>query len=242
MCTFTWTAAPRRDGYDLFFNRDERHLRAVETPPDFGESERLRWLAPRDAGAGGTWLVVNAAGLTLALLNDYATPWRPAGPARSRGLLVLDLAPARDLAAVAARLAATHLAALPPFHLVAISPDATARRWHWDGAAFTTAALDSPACLSSSSFATAEVVAARLENFAALRAARAGAPSVADLAAWHRVHDPERPAHSVRMLRSDAATRSLTHVCVRPVAVLVAYETFYPSANPERVWLLPRTA
>jgi len=242
MCTFTWTAAPRRDGYDLFFNRDERHPRAVETPPAFGETDGLRWLAPRDAGAGGTWMLVNAAGLTLALLNDYATPWRPAGPARSRGLLVLDLAPARDLAAVAAGLAAVDLARLPPFHLVAVSADASARRWHWNGEKLRPETLGSPACLSSSSFATSEVVAWRLDKFNVLRAGHAGAPSPADLAAWHRVHDPERPAHSVRMLRSDAATRSLTHVCVRPVAVMVAYETFYPSANPERVWLLPLTA
>lgn len=242
MCTFTWTAASDRLGYDLFFNRDERHPRAVETPPAFGESEGLRWLAPRDPDAGGTWLVVNAAGLTLALLNDYAAPWRPTGPARSRGRLVLDLAPARDIAAVAVRLAAVALVELPPFHLVAVAPDVSARHWHWDGVAFTAGALASPACLSSSSFATAEVVDWRLENFAALRAARADAPSVADLAAWHRIHDPTRPAHSVRMARPDAATRSLIHVNVRPSAATVAYETFYPEASPVRVWTLPRPA
>jgi len=242
MCTFTWTAAPDRSGYDLFFNRDERHPRAIETPPAFGESEGLRWLAPRDPDAGGTWLVVNAAGLTLALLNDYAARWHPAGPARSRGRLVLDLAPARDIATVAERLAAVDLVELPPFHLVAVAPDASARHWHWDGVAFTAEALASPACLSSSSFATAEVVASRLENFAALRAAHAGSPAVAALAAWHRVHDPARPAHSVRMSRSDAATRSLIHVNVRPDAATVAYETFHPDPSPVRLWTLPRVA
>jgi hypothetical protein len=31
MCAVSWTS--RREGYDLFFNRDERDARATEQPP-----------------------------------------------------------------------------------------------------------------------------------------------------------------------------------------------------------------
>ncbi len=76
MCTVSWRAA--RDGYDLFFNRDELHTRAPELPPALSERDGVRFLAPRDGDHGGTWLAVNEHGLTVCLLNDYANPWRPA--------------------------------------------------------------------------------------------------------------------------------------------------------------------
>lgn len=261
MCTFTWRTssadydasvdqlreAETGSGYDLFFNRDERHQRALETPPDFGETHGVRWLAPRDPDAGGTWILVNAHGVTVCLLNDYATPWRPAGRARSRGQLVLSLAAAPDAEAIAARLAAEDLSALLPFHLIAVAPGcqtrpATARYWHWNGANLAVTALSSPACLSSSSFATAEVVGWRHARFDELLNAHHGAPDVAQLAAWHRRHDPAQPAHSVRMLRADAATRSLTQVTVCRGFAALAYEVFYPKglARTVETWRLAR--
>ena len=70
MCTVTWVHS--QAGYELFFNRDERTGRGPESPACEAETNGVRWLAPRDSDAGGTWLAVNEHGLTLGLLNGYA--------------------------------------------------------------------------------------------------------------------------------------------------------------------------
>jgi len=78
--------------------------------------------------------------------------------------------------------------------------------------------------LTSSSYAPAEVAAARLATY--LRLVRDPArPSVGDLAAFHRQHDPVAGAHSIAMSRPDAATRSTIHVSVDRNRVVLAYRS-----------------
>ncbi|MEM6455145.1 MAG: NRDE family protein, partial [Acidobacteriota bacterium] len=96
MCTATWRAAD--GGYRLLFNRDERRTRGRAHPPARHRAARdgTPYLAPTDPDGGGTWLLANAFGVTICLLNGYrldhdAGP-APAGGWRSRGLLVSDLA------------------------------------------------------------------------------------------------------------------------------------------------------
>jgi hypothetical protein len=237
MCTVSWRAA--RDGLDLFFNRDELHTRAPELPPVREERDGTAFLAPRDGDHGGTWLAVNAHGLTVCLLNDYANPWRPApGTARhSRGHLVLACATAASLAAVAAEIARQPLARTLPFTLLAVAPGGDALALRWDGAQLhrrPPAAGDLPPPLSSSSFATDEVIAARLARFAQTFPTGT-APDADALAAYHRQHDPSAGAHSVLMRRPDAATRSLCHVRVTPERVSLAYAPVRPgpAGRPE---------
>ena len=88
MCTVSWRVS--REGYDLFFNRDELNTRAPEVAPAIGQSEGVAFLAPRDGTSGGTWLLANDRGLTLGLLNDYGASWRPAAAVVrvSRGQIV----------------------------------------------------------------------------------------------------------------------------------------------------------
>lgn len=71
MCTVTWLADPA-GGYALWFNRDERRTRPPGLPPAAAAAGDMPYLAPIDAEAGGTWLAVNAAGVTVGLLNHYA--------------------------------------------------------------------------------------------------------------------------------------------------------------------------
>src|SRR5258707_15575033 len=109
MCTATWIRT--RDGYELFFNRDELATRKPALPPAAREREGVRFLAPEDGDAGGTWIGVNERAIAVGLANgtepeqsldDFDAGRRPGieiverllwlrTSFRSRGLLVLDL-------------------------------------------------------------------------------------------------------------------------------------------------------
>lgn len=208
MCTVSWRAA--RDGYELWFNRDELHTRAPETPPARSECDGVAILAPRDGARGGTWLLANDHGVTICLLNDYANPWRPRDP-RSRGEVVVACAAAPSASAAERIVRALSLERFAPFHLLTLAVDAAPLLLRWDGTKLTQG-VASPPC-SSSSFATAEVIAARVRRFR----------EFADLAAYHHQHDSQAGAHSVLMRRADAATRSICHVCINAVRVRLDY-------------------
>lgn len=214
MCTVSWL--PGAAGYTLCFNRDERRTRASALPPARRERDGMPFLAALDGDHGGTWLAVNAAGLTLALLNRYRAAGAPAPTApRSRGLLVLELiGHATDVAALRA-LEAADLSRTPPFTLVALEGERPPRLAEWDGVLLTAATHRAPGFLHTSSSVTEpEVAAARRATFA-LEPPR----SPADLAAVHRSHHPERGRRSICMHRDDAETQSFTQVTVTSARV-----------------------
>ncbi len=238
MCTVSWTVAPR--GYDVFFNRDELNTRAAETPPAPGRRDGVAFVAPRDGAHGGTWLLANEFGLTVCLLNDYGAAWRPAAgqPRFSRGHVVLACATAASHAEVVAAVQAQPLAATPAFQLVALSTDEGAMILHWQGAELVR--RQSSLCvppLSSSSFATEEVIAQRTRRFAScVRSSRN--PASSELAAYHRQHALTDGAHSVLMRRGDAATRSIIHVAAAERTVRLDYDPVRWSRTGP-VWLAP---
>jgi hypothetical protein len=224
MCTLTWTAARR--GYELFFNRDELNSRAAETPPELGRCEGVAYIAPRDGQSGGTWILANEFGLTVCLLNDYGAAWRPVlNQSRvSRGAIVRACAAATTHDEVVDAVQAQPLAATPAFQLVAFSPEEGPLFLHWRGAQLVrceTAVCAPP--ISSSSYATEEVIARRIGQFSAsVRSPRNAEP--AELAAFHRQHAPSSGAHSVLMRRDDASTRSIIHVTVAERSVRLDYQ------------------
>ncbi|MFC5278544.1 NRDE family protein [Halorubrum rubrum] len=87
MCTLTlaWRVFPEVP-VALAANRDES-LSRVSEPPSLRGDER-RFLAPRDAEAGGTWIGMNDAGVVVAVTNRWLEDGREGD--RSRGLLVED--------------------------------------------------------------------------------------------------------------------------------------------------------
>ena len=122
MCTCSWLRTP--DGYDLLFNRDESRLRAPAFLPRLLVRNNARYLAPIDPDGGGTWLGVNAFGLSVALLNRYpgtdtGAPPTPALPI-SRGLLVRNMLDSRDPAEVRERIDSLDLARFQPFTLLVL--------------------------------------------------------------------------------------------------------------------------
>lgn len=221
MCTLSWTALGGVSA-TVFFNRDERRSRAVGQPPSPGKTGDVRWLAPRDPDGGGTWLLASERGLVLALLNWYeskAVP-EPAYP-RTRGELPVLLAEAEDPADALEGLRSLDLAPYRPFHLAALMPGHAVRLASWNGCELT-ARESLPLPVTTSSFDTESVLAARRETFHRMGATEPDPPA-ALLAKIHRQHDPARGAHSVLMHRPDARTQSLSRIDLGPAEISFAY-------------------
>ena len=224
MCTVSWTT--RRGGYDLFFNRDEQATRAPETPPILSHHKAVAFLAPHDGDRRGTWLLANQHGLTVCLLNDYGAIWQPLATELpfSRGHAVLACASLDTPALAVEVVGRLPLSRTPAFHLVVLAPEEEVSVLRWNGAELLR--LPQPSELpmrTSSSFATAEVIATRTRRFDTF-VHNPSQPEFHELAAYHRHHEPAQGAHSVLMRRPDAATRSIIHVSVRPETVRMSYE------------------
>jgi len=90
MCTVTYLPAPR--GFILTHNRDEAPSRVAPGLMVEEDGER-RLFYPRDAGAGGSWLIASNTGFAVCVLNgafvkhERTPPYR-----RSRGWVLLDFA------------------------------------------------------------------------------------------------------------------------------------------------------
>jgi hypothetical protein len=214
MCTLTW----RREGtrYEVHFNRDERRTRAAALPPQAAALRGMPYVAPVDPEGGGTWLAVNAAGLTLALLNDYrARRGSATALPTSRGLLVLELVDCVDPDEVGRRLATRDLTSFEPFSLFAFAPARDIHAFHWDGATLASGvAADGERPVCSSARDQAGAALHRTQLFAReLEREVAGVTSDL-LTRFHTSHQPERGALSPCMHREDAATQSYSRVVV----------------------------
>ena len=243
MCTVSWWSAA--DGYELYFNRDELKSRLPGFPPEELELDGVRYLSPRDADAGGTWLLVNEYGLTVCLINQYPLR-RPVkiGPLVSRGHLVRRMAACAHAAEVERRLGQEELFSFRPFQMIAVEPGGSSAAFAWDGHRLTpTENAHEHMPFTSSSYLSEQIVRHRRERFARIVAER-GDMAPADLLAFHREHNIGAGAFSVCMQRDDAETVSLTQVVVRPDAISMTYAQKVPGrpdfAEPVRVSLKPR--
>jgi hypothetical protein len=225
MCTLTWRASAEAGGYDLFFNRDERHARAAEqAPTERRTAEGVRYVAPMDGDHCGTWLVLNEHGLTVVLLNYYPRGVVETGEV-SRGrlpLLCAGCVRAEDGVRV---MHGVELRRYAPFHLVAVEAAGRSVWLRWDGRALHEA--EASTFLTSSSFEPERVQAARAARWEAwTERTREG------LAAFHRRHDAAAGAESVLMRRTDACTRSVCAVRVRVGGVReLSYESMTGGEN-----------
>ncbi len=133
MCTLAVSlGTDRRWSLVVAANRDERLGRPAEGWALRQGADGLRYAAPRDLLAGGTWIGISAGGLFAGVTNFHA-PDHPADPSRSsRGELV-PLALAGGSVA-GARRALSSLAAsrYNPFHLV-VADRESALLWWFDG-------------------------------------------------------------------------------------------------------------
>lgn len=89
MCTVTYL--PARNGFTLTHNRDEAPSRSLYSIEQVQTKGGDILLFPRDAAAGGTWIVTAQSGKTACLLNGAFVLHKRTPPyRRSRGLMVLD--------------------------------------------------------------------------------------------------------------------------------------------------------
>lgn len=209
MCTVSWFYTA--EGYELFCNRDELRTRPRAWAPRVRTRHGVRFSAPIDGASGGTWLGVNAFGLTLALLNRQGQT--RADAALSRGWLVLDLLDSATPEEVRARLAKLPLHAFPPWTLAVLSPTQPARVMQWDGQNCWADPAAAGQPLTSSSYAANEVIAARQLQFQTMQTATATEPR-ALREQFHRSHAPAPSAYSVCMHRANAQTVSYSHIRV----------------------------
>lgn len=235
MCTVSWLVAP--DRYEVFANRDEKRTRGAALPPEVREGRGVRFLAPRDADFGGSWIATNEFGVTVTLLNRAAAPARP--PIRSRGILVTVLAACRGVEEVSASLAAEAAGDFAAFTLAVFEPGRSPAVFEWTGSGAISRISRADSFLTSSSFDPAGVAEARSSVFRA--AWRGGAaPGREDLLSLHRSHRPEPGPYSVCMHRDDAETVSFTHVSVGPGAVSQLYVSGAPCrSGPGTLTRLP---
>jgi len=237
VCTLTWTHAggsknPGTPGstYKLWFNRDELRSRGAEIAPrEDVTPSGVRYLAPSDSDAGGTWLAVNEFGVTIALLNGYR---ESKGPARdewtSRGLLVRSLADLRGTDAAWSRLSPRALAPFRPAIVVITSPSAPTLVARWDGRDVVIDPLgERQLPLTSSSYEQDAVRASRqaLYRESVSDMTPDGARPTPELLAAFQSHvsaDGPTP-FTPSMAREDAATRSQCFVEVEAETIRLSY-------------------
>lgn len=219
MCTVSWIADDQ--GYALWFNRDELNSRGLEIPPTVRENQQgVAWLAPEDPQSGGTWLMVNAHGVTTVLLNRYGSQLEatPNMTRVTRGRLVPLTAAARTAEDAIDRVRKESLSDTLPFHMVAIDAAGSVSELRWDGfAGHLATGRDVSPPITSSSYKPDEVASQRRQFFPR-------SPSPRSLRAYHHEHDPADGATSVNMCRSDACTRSICNVRVTADWVSLDYE------------------
>ncbi len=130
--TCTVTLITPRSGYALAMNRDEKLTRVTALPPARHRLGSRAALFPSER-KGGTWIGVNDAGATFALINWYSEAGRVAGQMVSRGEVV-KLALATDSFALTnAALAELPLARINPFRLIGVfSAYSAVVEWRWN--------------------------------------------------------------------------------------------------------------
>jgi uncharacterized protein with NRDE domain len=134
MCTLAVAfQADRRWPLVVAANRDERLHRAAEGWGLRDGANGIRFAAPRDVLAGGTWIGLSSRGLFAGLTNYHAPfDWYPDSARRSRGEIVGLALAHPTVAGARAAVAALDPAAFNPFHLLVADPS-EAFLWWYDG-------------------------------------------------------------------------------------------------------------
>ncbi len=175
---------------------------------------------PVDPRGGGSWLAVNASGLTFALLNYYQGKL-PKGRLQSRGHIVRELAGCTNIGGADVWLRAQNLQKFAPFSLLVFSPEVFSQKFFvpavplylWDGKNlnFDREGVQGPYFSSAVGFASVcEMRAAIYEELVTAKS-KIG---VDDFVAFHRSHLPDKSRYSICMHREDAQTVSFSRVDV----------------------------
>ena len=209
MCSVSWLL--EKQGYQVFFNRDEQKSRALALPPKKFTLNGVDVLMPLDPVGGGSWISMNQFGLSLCLLNNYQGKLS-AGSLLSRGLLLKQLSSSSTTEQVAQQFQQLEIKRFAPFTLLVFSPNLSllnpkVMAYAWNGEQISIYETDSP--LFSSGFDLSNVVHYRQTIYRKL--IQTGKSQEA-LLAFHSHHHPDFSHMSTCMHREDAHTVSFTHL------------------------------
>jgi hypothetical protein len=232
MCTVSWLHTP--GGYQLWCNRDQRHMHEPPLGPMIRNPSGVRVIAPVDGDLGGAWMAVNEAGLAFTLVNRYVCGRCSPGRNRklpSRGLLLMRLADCRSLEQAQSRFERLDLGSYPPFTIVLLAPHRPSMLLHWTGRdSLIECNGESAMPLISSSFAPGSVEVYRRRLFQTL-AATHGCIDAKLLTDFHTSHAPIPSAYSPCMHRDNADTVSFSRVTVANGVIEFAYFPMAPCAR-----------
>lgn len=226
MCTVTFL--PRAKGYLLGMNRDENRARIAALPPRIqvlGE----RYVVYPSEPAGGTWISVNDAGVTLALVNWYAIQERVTGAAISRGTIIQSAAAVTSPLVLEAIMQGLPLARMNPFRLIGFFlEERRIVEWRWDCRALVQRTHRwLPQQWISSGFDEPGAQKTRSRVFRQARA-QSSFGTRAWLRRLHASHTPEPGAYSTCVHRHDARSVSYTEVLVRNARQEITYRDGSP--------------
>lgn len=225
MCTLSWWIKAEQRG--VLFNRDEKRTRSKGHPPRILDSDKSAptILMPVDPDAGGSWIGVNAHGLTVALLNYYPHYQEPLEHQRSRGLLVLDLLQScRTAAECMQQLASTTLENYRGFLLFAMGSVDEPLAGEWAGEQLKELPLlEQGGCsvLTTSSVRREDCEDYRRELFAHLPR------SAESLRMAHQHYRSSDPTLGPLMVRDDAATDSITEITLNGNLAQMRYQVIH---------------
>jgi uncharacterized protein with NRDE domain len=224
----TWFV--KEDGYELFFNRDERKSRRRAEPPTIQTCSDVEYLSPTDTDAGGTWIAVNQFGVTVCLLNHYQFEqiatyknWI------SRGEVVRQFATTKSLVEAQILFDTLDLEDYRAFRMFIIDIRGGNRLCVWDGHS-ARVECDVTKPKSSSSVDAKHVKKIRKNLFDNLNLDES--KRVRDYINFHASHLPKRSKESVCMHRDDASTVSLSHVSVSSREISFRYADGSPCNAP----------
>ncbi|MEO0367249.1 MAG: NRDE family protein [Pseudomonadota bacterium] len=237
MCTLTWFL--KDDGYELFFNRDERVTRQRALLPSLASQNDVRYIAPTDADEGGTWIAVNHFGVTVCLLNHYQFEQIKTYKAWiSRGELVRQFADTVDIGVAEQQFSHLELSDYRAFRMFIIDATGANRLLVWDGhSPRIERNVNKPK--SSSAVDAKYVKQSRRKLFESTVGGQAA--TVERYIDFHRSHLPSKSQESVCMHRADALTVSLSHISVNAAAAAFSYTDGSPcETNFGETLILPR--
>ena len=229
MCTVSFL--PSRYGFMLAMNRDEQVSRPRALAPRRHWTGTRASLYPSEVG-GGTWIGINDAGLSLALVNWYAKPQCDRALCVSRGIIIPHLLAAENLAELAAMFADLPLTKIKPFRLLAASAkERRLREWRWDGKALTCKRVGwAPRHWFSAGY---DEALTNKKRATVVRAAGKSALTPAGLRKLLQSHLPERGPFSICMHRADAKTVSYTQIVATKSGATMRYAAGSPcTAKP----------
>lgn len=221
MCTVSFIA--RKRGYLLAMNRDEKLSRIKALPPETVSIDGRRIIRPSEPG-GGTWIALNDAGVTFALVNWYSVNAGVETNSVSRGTVVNAVAAQISADSASQILRELPLTRLNPFRLIGIFPEQKEifewqwnlkimirRKLPWKSQQWISSGFDEPA---------AQRMRSQTFNLA-LR--QKGAGSLGWLRRLHRSHTPLCGPFSTCIHRADAATVSYTEIVATDRLARMAY-------------------